>query len=48
MKNDDGPFCTTCWDKDLKKIRLKEEIVDFQELTGSKYICPVCNTRHKG
>ena len=48
MKGTDGPFCTTCWDKDNSKIRLKEETKDFQGITGQKYICPVCRTRHLG
>lgn len=45
---DDGPFCTTCWDKDDKKIRVKADHADFQSIFGSKYVCPVCQTRHKG
>ena len=48
MKNDEGPFCTTCWDSNSKQIRLKEEMPDFQTITGHKYICPVCDTGHKG
>jgi hypothetical protein len=38
-ENDDGPFCTGCYDNNRKLIRLKE--------TGGVmpiYMCPVCNT----
>lgn len=47
-KDGDGPFCTTCWDSDNKRIRLKEEMTDFQMITGHKWTCPKCKTRHKG
>lgn len=48
MSGNNGPFCTTCWDVRSKQVRLKEEVRDFQEITGHKYVCPICETRHKG
>lgn len=48
ISGNDGPFCTACWDSQSKRIRLKEEIKDFQDITGHKYICPICQSRHKG
>lgn len=48
MAGEDGPFCTTCWDTKKLRVRLKEEIRDFQRITGHKYVCPSCKSRHKG
>ncbi|MBN2546533.1 MAG: hypothetical protein JXB50_12100 [Spirochaetes bacterium] len=40
-KNGDGPFCTGCFDKSGKKIRLiKNPIIAAQDF--GKYKCPVC------
>jgi len=48
MSENDGPYCTSCWDSKNKKIRLKEQITDLINITGHRYICPVCSTMHKG
>jgi len=39
--NGDGPFCTACFDKDGKYMRLKKESDDFPEM--GTHSCPVCN-----
>lgn len=40
--DDDGPFCTACYDKDRKSIRVTALSGDFRFL--GEYKCPVCNT----
>jgi predicted nucleotide-binding protein len=39
--NNDGPFCTRCWDKNKDKIRMKNDDNVF-------YTCPECKTRYEG
>lgn len=39
--NGDGPFCTACYDKDGKFMRLKRESDDFPEM--GTHSCPVCD-----
>jgi len=41
----DGPFCTGCYDKDKKTIRLSKMPEVMKEL-GS-YKCPVCNATYR-
>jgi hypothetical protein len=48
MSGSDGPFCTTCWDANGRKLRLKEEIKAFQSIPGHKYVCSACRSRYKG
>jgi len=43
--DDDGPFCTACWDNNHKKIRLREVPKMFCDF--GKYACPVCNATYK-
>lgn len=40
---DDGPFCTRCWDKDKSLIRLRV----WQEAYTERFVCdcPECNSR---
>jgi regulator of replication initiation timing len=44
-KTNDGPFCTGCYDKDKKTIRLSKMPQIMKEL-GS-YKCPVCNATYR-
>jgi len=46
--NKNGPYCTTCWGKEKIMIRLKRGMREFISLTGHKYICPSCDSRHIG
>lgn len=47
----EGPFCSGCWDKDKKLIRLKETRVGWYDSinniddTHQVEICPICKTR---
>lgn len=47
----EGPFCSVCWDKDKKLIRLKETRVGWYDSinniddTHQVEICPICKTR---
>lgn len=36
----DGPFCSTCWDKDNKLIRMRNTI----QHNPNFYLCNVCNS----
>jgi hypothetical protein len=38
--NNDGPFCTRCWDKNKELIRMKDE--------NPFYECPECKNRYEG
>lgn len=47
----DGPFCSVCWEKDKKLIRLKEACVGWYDSinniddTHQVETCPICKTR---
>jgi hypothetical protein len=41
-EDDDGPFCTACYDSNKQTIRVTETSRAMRPL--GKYICPVCNT----
>jgi hypothetical protein len=41
--NNQGPYCTGCYDNQRKLIRVIELPVQAQ-LTGCKYQCPICNS----
>ena len=41
FENEDGLFCTACFDARDKKVRLQNMPRDF--LFSGKWICPVCN-----
>ena len=38
--NNDGPFCTRCWDKNNELIRMKDD--------SAYYECPECKNKYKG
>jgi len=40
--NDDGPFCTGCYDNNNKLIRVTELTNAFMQM--GKYKCPICNS----
>ena len=42
----DGPFCTACFDKDRKLIRVTELGSVFRDI--AKYQCPVCKSSYGG
>jgi hypothetical protein len=41
-KNDDGPFCTSCYDSNRKMIRLIDGTRDEQMVMGVRRKCPAC------
>lgn len=43
---DDGPFCTGCFDNNQKMIRVSELSGNFRLL--GKYKCPVCGAKYSG
>jgi hypothetical protein len=43
--NEDGPYCTSCWDENKEKIRLIETVQALQSFGNFK--CPVCRTNYK-
>lgn len=44
-KTNDGPFCTGCYDKDKKTIRLSKMPEVMKEL--GRYKCPVCKATYR-
>lgn len=42
--DDDGPFCTGCYDSNQKKIRVNELTRTLRAI--GKYKCPVCNNTY--
>mgnify|MGYP000564845516 CR=1 FL=1 len=40
----DGPFCTTCYEQSQKKVRLTQVPQGFDDL--AKYTCPVCKNMY--
>ncbi|MBD1893116.1 hypothetical protein [Coleofasciculus sp. FACHB-129] len=45
--DDDGPFCTGCYDNKEKLVRVKELPQIMMQHMG-KYQCPVCKTTYNG
>ncbi len=43
--SEDGPYCTACWDKGKKKVRLSEMTEAFRDF--GTYKCPVCHAKYK-